>query len=382
MATSIGQSLGQALGQFAFGGKNRQAEIKGMLDGSKAYENESSAKKSLAEALKIEAEASDIKRRQEMQSPEAILGGVMNQYQIPLQEMDSLKAWQQTGKLGGKYDFAADGMGPALPAPDWASRLPQLSRTLGMTQRGMAIGDKNIENYAKAEASARDMGLQDQVIAGKLSPTLLAQSLGKDVFSAQEFGTLNKIEGGLNENTGAAKTYKGYRDSQTAAQKANAAQSYASAGASNASAARTKQQTELDAKGVIKETADGMVLVDPRTGVARPIATQDGKPVQGRAQEKPMPTKILDMQQDALDTLGQFSAVNADIRKLRGQLDSGQIKLSAAGNLANNARNFVGASNEKSQNFATLQSTVEKIRNTTLLLNKGVQTEGDAQRAI
>ena len=45
------------------------------------------------------------------------------------------------------------------------------------------------------------------------------------------------------------------------------------------------------------------------------------------------------------------------------------------------ARNTLGISNENSQNLATFKATLEKLRNDSLRLNKGVQTDGDAQRA-
>lgn len=43
--------------------------------------------------------------------------------------------------------------------------------------------------------------------------------------------------------------------------------------------------------------------------------------------------------------------------------------------------NWSGQSNENSRNYASFVSTLEKLRNDSLRLNNGVQTEGDAQRA-
>ena len=52
-------------------------------------------------------------------------------------------------------------------------------------------------------------------------------------------------------------------------------------------------------------------------------------------------------------------------------------------NLESSARNLMGtgASTPDSRNFAEFKATLERMRNDSLRLNKGVQTEGDAQRA-
>jgi len=50
-------------------------------------------------------------------------------------------------------------------------------------------------------------------------------------------------------------------------------------------------------------------------------------------------------------------------------------------NMMSEAKNFVGASDPRSREYAQMRSTMEKMRNDSLRLNKGMQTEGDAQRA-
>ncbi len=68
-------------------------------------------------------------------------------------------------------------------------------------------------------------------------------------------------------------------------------------------------------------------------------------------------------------------------KALEGQIDAGKLKLGPVSNIASQARNMAGMSDEQSRNFQSFQSTLEKLRNDSLRLNKGVQTEGDAQRA-
>lgn len=100
-----------------------------------------------------------------------------------------------------------------------------------------------------------------------------------------------------------------------------------------------------------------------------------------KAQTKPLPPAALKMQQESLDAIGTASSINADLGGLANQIDSGKLKFGPVSNLANNALNATGMSTEESRNFATFKSTLEKLRNDSLRLNKGVQTEGDAQRA-
>jgi hypothetical protein len=87
------------------------------------------------------------------------------------------------------------------------------------------------------------------------------------------------------------------------------------------------------------------------------------------------------MQQEALDALGVASSVNADLGALEQQIEAGELDFGPVSNLTNTARNMAGMSNAKSRNFATFKSSLERLRNESLRLNAGVQTEGDAQRA-
>lgn len=94
-----------------------------------------------------------------------------------------------------------------------------------------------------------------------------------------------------------------------------------------------------------------------------------------------LPTSALKMQQEELDAIGTSGAINADLGALDKQIEAGKLQLGPVNNLMAKAKNMVGASDESSRNLASFQSTLEKLRNDSLRLNKGVQTEGDAQRA-
>jgi hypothetical protein len=71
---------------------------------------------------------------------------------------------------------------------------------------------------------------------------------------------------------------------------------------------------------------------------------------------------------------GLLEGFERDIKN--GALDLGPVK-----NLEYQARNAGGMSTPQSQKYASFTAGLEKLRNDSLRLNKGVQTDGDAQRA-
>lgn len=97
-----------------------------------------------------------------------------------------------------------------------------------------------------------------------------------------------------------------------------------------------------------------------------------GKPMSGAA-----------MTQDGEDSgaINAGSGVNASLHKYQSQLEGGDLKLGVIENLASGVKNWTGLSDPSSRNFSSFRSALEKMRNDSLRLNKGVQTEGDAQRA-
>lgn len=101
----------------------------------------------------------------------------------------------------------------------------------------------------------------------------------------------------------------------------------------------------------------------------------------GAGADKPMPASALRMQQEELDAIGTASSINADMKAIEDQVTSGKLKLGMVENVIGSAKNFLGASDESSRNLQTFKATMERLRNDSLRLNKGVQTDGDAQRA-
>lgn len=96
---------------------------------------------------------------------------------------------------------------------------------------------------------------------------------------------------------------------------------------------------------------------------------------------KPLPASALKLQQESLDNLGISNNISADLKQITQKLDSGELDIGPVENLLSKGKNFLGLSDDNSRNYATFRATLEKMRNDSLRLNKGVQTEGDAVRA-
>lgn len=117
------------------------------------------------------------------------------------------------------------------------------------------------------------------------------------------------------------------------------------------------------APGVYQRTRDGEVKPVGGQGGDRLSAGQQ-KQVEGYYQE-----------------IASLDNIDAELGRFDGMIESGALELNPVSNAIGGIRNAVGASNENSRNLAEFRSTLERVRNDSLRLNSGVQTEGDAQRA-
>lgn len=117
----------------------------------------------------------------------------------------------------------------------------------------------------------------------------------------------------------------------------------------------------------------GQNMVDSRS--------RESNAISGGYSSKPMPATALKMQNEALDVVGSASSTQANLTAMQKQIDSGKLSFGPISNAINQGRNMAGLSNEESRNFSSFKSNLEKLRNDSLRLNKGVQTDGDAQRA-
>jgi len=116
------------------------------------------------------------------------------------------------------------------------------------------------------------------------------------------------------------------------------------------------------------------------TGGARTIAS-GLPPDPPSSSTKPMPASLQKAEDEDLDALELASGVNNVLGRFVEQIDRGELNFGPVANLTAQAGLWTGTADEKARNFGSFKAGMEKLRNDTLRLNKGVQTEGDAQRA-
>lgn len=100
-----------------------------------------------------------------------------------------------------------------------------------------------------------------------------------------------------------------------------------------------------------------------------------------KARGAPMPEAAVEEIADIEFIAGQLGGVNADLNAIRGAITGGNLTLGPVENKISAAKNWASMSDPNSRNFGTMMATLQKQRNASLLLAKGVQTEGDAVRA-
>lgn len=94
-----------------------------------------------------------------------------------------------------------------------------------------------------------------------------------------------------------------------------------------------------------------------------------------------LPVGALRLVDDANQALAATGESDAIVTNAISALEKGEVNLGPIDNTVSRARNATGMSSKNSRAYADLRQTLEKLRNNYLLLAKGVQTEGDAQRA-
>lgn len=149
-----------------------------------------------------------------------------------------------------------------------------------------------------------------------------------------------------------------------AADAARARASDASAASSFASAARTRQ-----AMGI-----DGAQFALQRAGQWNP----GGKNAGGAS---PLPVSALKELLGVEDALGGTQVLADIISKNARRLADGSLQVSPTSSLLARGRTLAGIATPGDVNYNEWQADLTKIVNESLRLNKGVQTEGDAQRA-
>jgi spore germination cell wall hydrolase CwlJ-like protein len=97
---------------------------------------------------------------------------------------------------------------------------------------------------------------------------------------------------------------------------------------------------------------------------------------------KPLPAAAVGIIQKNQDAAEAAARVADDTNRYRDMIVNGKLDMSVASRLGSNFRTLLNDSDEKTRNTAQFMAYLEDLRNQKLLENKGVQTEGDAVRAM
>ncbi|WP_446089900.1 hypothetical protein [Acinetobacter sp. 1124_18A] len=100
----------------------------------------------------------------------------------------------------------------------------------------------------------------------------------------------------------------------------------------------------------------------------------------GNGQPK-LSDKALQLVNDLNVQLSTASQNSGKINGLISDVQSGRLNLSAANQLGAKAKNMIGLSDENSRGVENFQTALNQAVNDVLMMAKGTQTEGDAQRA-
>ena len=143
-----------------------------------------------------------------------------------------------------------------------------------------------------------------------------------------------------------------------------------------------RAQAGIGVKPVVTEVYDQKTgqpqaaIVNPSTGEMKPIGGTRAPPV-----KRPVPAAIQNAEAEDLYGVQNIAGINGSLQKINNQIDAGSLQLGPLTNFIAGMRNAAGVSSTESANYASFRAVLEKLRNDSLRLNKGVQTEGDAVRA-
>lgn len=125
---------------------------------------------------------------------------------------------------------------------------------------------------------------------------------------------------------------------------------------------------------------------DPtKPGAWRPVSggPQDPEHIRRVNDSKPtrIPVGVQNAEKEDLEAIQSLNTVNTSLGKFDTLIKTGKLNLGLLNNYEARFRNTIGKSDESSRNFSSFSAELERLRNESLRLNKGVQTEGDSQRA-
>lgn len=130
---------------------------------------------------------------------------------------------------------------------------------------------------------------------------------------------------------------------------------------------------------------DGKAYAVYRNGQVEPLLLKSGEAFtpqpKGNSGQPKLSDKALQLVNDLNVQLSTASQNSSKINGLINDVQSGRLNLSAANQLGAKARNAIGFSDENSRGVENFQTALNQAVNDVLMMAKGTQTEGDANRA-
>lgn len=334
----VGPGLSQGIAAYA--GSDRA--------GRDAYDRELLTRSRISKAL---ADLEDTRRVSEFSSPTAVRNRALLESGIPLDSGDQVDEFLRTGGVGAWRPGTATELKGAPTAPAWfdPKKMGPLASRIAAAQAVQAGEAKGAKDYYEGQHQLYETGLTRDVVNGVIPADQLTRGMSvlkaSPAFKIPEGYTGNQFTGAIDVSN----------------------------------PVNALRQEYVQAQGQERRTAATENLA--RASSARASAAKSMAVASGAAPSKPMPAAALKMRQDAVDAIGTASSMSADLGALASQIEDGKLKLGPLGNMVSETRNFLGESNENSRNYQSFKATLERLRNESLRLNKGVQTDGDAQRA-
>lgn len=246
----------------------------------------------LAQMKAAQAKADESQHAMDMQSAPAVRNRAMLESGIPLDAGPLVDDYLNTGKVGLWKPGSDAGLKGAPSAPSWwdASKMGPLASRIAAAQAVQAGEAKGAEDYFKGQNQLYETDLNRRIVNGVMPADQMARGMALQkatpLYKIPEGYTGNQFSGDIDVTAPVNSYRQGYVGAQTRAQNANAVQSLASADASRASAAKSRQETQQGGKTgniqIVTDSNGNVTLVDKASGQARPAMGLDGKPLQGK----------------------------------------------------------------------------------------------------
>jgi hypothetical protein len=378
VAQTTANGIGSLVGAFLNRDQTaQQAEMQAAPSFAQAAAAQAQARQADAMAGKIGAETAGIELKNDLQRqrPANSIQAALDFAGAVGPARQALPQYRETGTWGAPVENPALAgppeagfNAPLSPAQAPAGVNDQMLRafmaTLGATGLGAVDGgNSTADNLVGAARKILEERTRGDLLAGAVDPQQIARvemaQKGTSPFAFNEYGVGNAYTGAVDASGPVAQRFGEYRAATTGAQQGNATRDLAAAGASNAQAGKYRAEADVERARVA-----GTLPAPPAPAV------------------KPMPAPAVKAQNEELSTIGQFAGLDADLGAVQDQMEAGTLTFGPVSNVMNTGRNFIGRSTEESRNLASFKTRMENMRNAVLLLNKGVQTEGDAQRAM